>query len=76
LVNCAEFLKALFDYSKKSKDWKTEDEIIFATDKNQNEYKIYQSKMGYIIETKRKNGNWRKDNSHNGELNDFVNYLS
>ena len=61
-------------------DWKTEhqtvDEIIFATDKTQNEYKIYQSKKGYILETKKKNGNWRKDNNHSGKLNDIINYLS
>lgn len=73
---CAEFLKALFDYSKNAKDWKMEDEIIFAIDKNQNEYKIYQSKKGYLLETKKKNGNWRKDNSHCGKLQEIINYLT
>lgn len=74
--SCAEFLKALFDYSKKAKDWKMEDEIIFAVDKSLNEYKIYKSKNGYILETKKKNGNWRKDNSHSGKLSDIIDYLS
>lgn len=74
--SCAEFLKALFDYSKKAKDWKMEDDIIFAADKNKNEYKIYQSKKGYVLETKKKNGNWRKDNSHSGNLPEIINYLT
>jgi hypothetical protein len=74
--SCAEFLKALFDYSKKAKDWKMEDDIIFAVDKNQNEFKIYQSKKGYILETKKKGGNWRKDNNHSGNLPDIIDYLS
>jgi len=74
--SCAEFLKALFDYSKKAKDWKMEDEIIFASDKSQNEYKIYQGRKGYILETKKKDGNWRKDNGHSGILPEIINYLS
>lgn len=74
--SCAEFLKALFDYSKKAKDWRIEDEIIFAVDKSQNEYKIYQSKKGFILETKKNGGNWRKDNSHSGKLPDIIDYLS
>lgn len=74
--SCTEFLKALFDYSKNAKDWKTEDEIIWVTDKNQNQYKIYQGKKGYLLETKKKGGNWRKDNNHSGKLHEIIQYIS
>ena len=70
--SCAEFLKALFDYSKNAKDWKIEDEIIFASDKAHNEFKIYKGKKEFVLEIKKKNGNWRKDNSHSGKLADII----
>lgn len=74
--SCAEFLKALFDYSKIAKDWRTEDNVIFAIDKNKTEYKIYDSKKGYILETKKNDGNWRKDNRHNGKIDEIISLLS
>ena len=70
--SCAEFLKALFDYSKQSKDWRAEDDVIFAIDKNKTEYKIYDSKRGFVLETKKIGGNWRKDNNHSGELENII----
>ena len=70
--NCAEFLKSLFDYQKKSKDWWEVDDIIYANGKNSQEFRIYKNKKGYILEM-RKNGNaWRKDNKHSGKLKDII----
>lgn len=72
---CAEFLKALFDYSKQAKDWRFEDDIIYAVDKNI-EYKVYNGKKGFVLECKKTNGVWRKDNKHNGNLADIIARIS
>jgi hypothetical protein len=37
---------------------------------------IYNSKKGFVLETKKINGNWRKDNNHNGELQNSIARLS
>ena len=73
--NCAEFLKALFDYSKNAKNWWFEDDIIYVIDKKQTISKIYKSKKGYEIESKKHKGNWRKDNNHKGTLKDIMENL-
>lgn len=70
--NCAEFLKALFDYQKKSKDWWEIDEVIYAKGKNSQEYKIYKNKKEYVLETRKKGNAWRKDNKHSGKLKDII----
>lgn len=70
--NCAEFLKALFDYQKKAKDWWEIDDIIYAQAKNSQEFRIYKNSNRYILES-RKNGNdWRKNNKHTGRLKDII----
>ncbi len=66
-ANCAEFLKAIYDYLKGAVDWWREDGIIYAKKKSLF-YRIYKSKKGYVLETSRNNLNWRKDNKHNGTL--------
>jgi len=73
--SCSEFLKALFDYIKNSKDWRLEDEAIYAVDKQQTEYKIFKEKSSYVLETKKKNGDWRRDNKHSGKLKEIIEKL-
>lgn len=70
--SCAEFLKALFDYSKNVKDWWFVDDIYYVVDKKNTTNKIYKCKKGYTVEIKKGNGNWRKDNNHNGKLKDII----
>jgi hypothetical protein len=45
---------------------------LYMLNEGKQEFKIYKDKKGYVLET-RKNGNsWRKDNNHNGKLNDII----
>jgi hypothetical protein len=50
--------------------------VIFAIEKNKTEYKIYNCKKGFVLETKKKKGNWRKDNRHNGKLEKIIALIS
>ncbi len=70
--NCAELLKALFDYQKKSKEWWEVDEIIYAKAKNSQEYRIFKNNKGFILETRKNGRSWRKDNKHSGKLKDII----
>lgn len=70
--NCAEFLKALFDYQKQAKDWWEIDDVIYANGKNSHEFKVYQGKKGYILETNKNGNGWRKNNQHSGKLKDII----
>lgn len=70
--NCAEFLKALFDYQKKSKDWYEIDNVIYAIDKKSQEFRIYKNSKGYILESRKNSNPWRKDHKHNGKLKDII----
>lgn len=69
--SCAEFLKALFDYSKTAIDWKFQDDIYYATDSDSKEYKIYKEKAVFVLEEKIKAGVWRKNNKHDGTLDNI-----
>lgn len=70
--SCSEFLKALYDYSKKAKDWYLEHDVYHATEKNGTKYRVSKFKTEYILEISKKSGIWRKNNKHNGRLKDII----
>ena len=74
--NCAEFLKALFDFQKNSTDWWIEDDLILATDKSNRHYRIYKNKKAWVLEVSKNKKTWRKDNKHNGKLKGIIDKLN
>lgn len=63
---CADFLKALFDYQKNSKDWWIDNDIIHAYNKKtKREYRIVKRKKELVTEWKNEKTDWRKDFSDN-----------
>jgi len=74
-ANCAEFLKAIYDYLKNAVDWWSESNIIYAKKKS-SFYWVYKSKKRYVLETSKDKVNWRKDNKHNGTLKSIIDRIN
>ncbi|NCP91176.1 MAG: protein kinase [Flavobacteriales bacterium] len=65
-TTCADFLKALFDYQKTSKDWWTDIDTIHAYNKkSKREYRIIKRKKELVTEWRNDKTDWRKDFSDN-----------
>jgi serine/threonine protein kinase len=59
---CADFLKALFDYQKNSKDWWIDNDIIHAYNKKtKRENRIVKRKNELVTEWKNEKTDWRKE---------------
>lgn len=72
---CADFLKALFDYQKTSKDWWFDNGVIHAYNKKtKREYRIIKRKKELVTECKNGKVDWRKDFSNN-KLQKHVDYI-
>lgn len=60
--SCADFLKALFDYQKDSKDWWIDNNVIHAYNKKtKRQYRIVKRKKELITEWKNDKTDWRKE---------------
>lgn len=63
---CADFLKALFDYQKNSKDWWVDNDVIHATNKKtKRNYRIVKRNKELVTEWSNATTAWRKDFSDN-----------
>lgn len=69
--NCAEFLKALFDYQKRAIDWEEQDDIIYGST-NRKRYRISKLSSIYVLEISVNDKPWRKYNKHNGKLSGIL----
>jgi serine/threonine protein kinase len=69
---CSEFLKALYDYLKTTKNWWQDNNEYFATN-GDTTYKISPTKEKYGLSIKKKT--WRRDKSQLGELKSIVEYV-
>ncbi|MDX5325924.1 MAG: protein kinase [Bacteroidota bacterium] len=62
-ANTGEFMKDLFIVQKRLINWKENDSKLYATKMNGDEFRIVESKKGFSIEKKGKNG-WRRNGEY------------
>ncbi|WP_299178710.1 protein kinase [uncultured Chryseobacterium sp.] len=60
--NCADFLKALFDYQKSAKVWWIDNDVISAyCKKNKRYYRVVKRRKELVTESKSEKTDWRKE---------------
>ncbi|SHG32267.1 protein kinase family protein [Flavobacterium defluvii] len=69
---CSEFIKDLFDLKKQNKDWRIDNQEIYANKENKKYYRISEDKKGYCLQVSKNQVNWTKDNKHDGTLESII----
>ena len=72
---CSEFIKELFDLTKKNNDWWIEHQNIYSKN-NRKHYKVKFEKGKFILENSVNDIIWMKNNKHDGSLNSIITLIN